>query len=77
MTNDCLTDLLNFVQSLRVEIDFANWLEEELSQMCIDDVLTELVNLDMNINTALNECTTTNVPALQASLYSFEDPSTD
>ena len=38
VTNDCLTDLLNFVQSLRVEIDFANWLEEELSQMCIDDV---------------------------------------
>ena len=49
VTSECLTDLYNFVQSLRVELDFSDWLEQELSQMCMDDIQTELVTLSMNI----------------------------
>ena len=31
VAGDSLTALLNFIQSLRVELDFADWLEDQLS----------------------------------------------
>ena len=64
VAGDSLTDLLNFIQSLRVEIDFADWLEDQLSQMCMVDVLNDLTSLEMSIMSDLTQCDDVDVVAL-------------
>ena len=64
VAGDSLTALLNFIQSLRVELDFADWLEDQLSQMCMVDVLNDLTSLETRIMSDLTQCDDVDVVAL-------------
>ena len=64
VAGDSLTALLNFIQSLRVELDFADWLEGLLSQMCMVDVLNDLTSLETLIMADLTQCDNVDVVAL-------------
>ena len=58
-------------------MDFADWLEDQLSQMCMVNVLNDLTSLETSVMSDLTQCDDVDVVALQNDIFSFQDASVD